>query len=153
MHAKSLQSCPTLCNPMDCNPPGSSVHGILQARKLEWVAIPFSRGSSRPRDRTRVSCLAGGFFAAEPPGPTGLGDPNRMGEWYPPQPLGCQSFPSPFQVYQLCSLNYEVCFWHLKFSDLFEISAVVNTTTPSSVKYPLLFSFLLFWFFKLKYSW
>ena len=41
------QSCPTLCDPMDCSPPGSSVHGILQARILEWVAISFSRGSSR----------------------------------------------------------------------------------------------------------
>ena len=38
------QSCPTLCNPMDCSPPGSSVHGVLQARILEWVTIPFSRG-------------------------------------------------------------------------------------------------------------
>ena len=46
----SLQSCPTLCHPMDCSPPGSSVHGILQARILEWIAVPFSRGSSRPRD-------------------------------------------------------------------------------------------------------
>ena len=44
--SKSLQSCPTLCNPMDDSPPGSSVHGILQARILEWVAVPFSRGSS-----------------------------------------------------------------------------------------------------------
>ena len=44
------QSCPTLCNPMDYSPPGSSVHGILQARMLECVAIPFSRGSSLPRD-------------------------------------------------------------------------------------------------------
>ena len=51
--AKSLQSCPALCDPMDWNP-GSSVHGILQARILEWVAIPFSRGSSQPRDRTQV---------------------------------------------------------------------------------------------------
>ena len=49
------QSCPTLCNPVDCSPPGSSVHGILQARILEWVAISFSRGSSRPRDWTQVS--------------------------------------------------------------------------------------------------
>ena len=55
------QSCPTLCNCMHCIP-GSSVHGILQARILEWVAIPFSRRSSWPRDRTRVSCIAGGFF-------------------------------------------------------------------------------------------
>ena len=46
MRAKSLQSCPTLYNPMDCSLPGSSVHGILQARILEWVAIPFSRDSS-----------------------------------------------------------------------------------------------------------
>ena len=56
------QSCLTLCNPMDCGPPGSSVHGILQARILEWVAIPFSRGSFRPRDRTWVSFIAGRFF-------------------------------------------------------------------------------------------
>ena len=46
--AQLLQSCPTLCNPMECSPPGSSVHGILQARRLEWVALPCSRGSSRP---------------------------------------------------------------------------------------------------------
>ena len=49
------QSCPTLFDPMDCSLLGSSLHGILQARVLEWVAIPFSRGSSRPRDRTQVS--------------------------------------------------------------------------------------------------
>ena len=53
---------------MDCSPPGSSVHGILQVRILEWVAMPFSRGSSRPRDQTRVSCIEGGFFTTEPPG-------------------------------------------------------------------------------------
>ena len=51
------QLCPTLCHPMDCSLPGSSVHGILQARILEWVSIPFSRGSSWPRDQTRVSCI------------------------------------------------------------------------------------------------
>ena len=65
MHAKSLQLCPPLCDPMDCSLPGSSVHGILQARILEWVAVPSSMGSSQPRDRTHVSCvssLAGGFF-------------------------------------------------------------------------------------------
>ena len=53
----------TLCDPMDCSPPGYSVHGIFQARILEWVAISFSRGSSRPRDQTCMSCvpaLAGG---------------------------------------------------------------------------------------------
>ena len=59
------KSCPTLCNPTDCSPPGSSVHRILQARILEWVAISFSRGSSRPRDWTCISCIAGGFFTSE----------------------------------------------------------------------------------------
>ena len=49
----------TLCDPVDCSPPGFSVHGILQARMLEWVAISFSRGSSQPRDRTQVSHIAG----------------------------------------------------------------------------------------------
>ena len=49
------QSCPTLCDPMDCSLPGSSVHGIFQAIVLEWIAISFSKGSSQPRDRTRVS--------------------------------------------------------------------------------------------------
>ena len=56
------QLCPTLCDSTDCSPPGSSVHGILQARILEWVAMPFCRGSSQPRDQTQVSCTAGKFF-------------------------------------------------------------------------------------------
>ena len=59
---KVTQSCPILWNPMDCSLPGSSVHGILQARILEWVANPFSRGSSWPSNRTRVSSIAGRFF-------------------------------------------------------------------------------------------
>ena len=62
---KSLQSCLTLCGPRDRSPPGSSVHGILQARILEWVAMPPSRRSSQPRDLTCVSCgscIAGGFL-------------------------------------------------------------------------------------------
>ena len=56
------QSCPALCNHVDCSLPGSSVHGVLQARILEWVAFPFSRGSSQHRDQTQVSCIAGRFF-------------------------------------------------------------------------------------------
>ena len=56
------QSCLTLCDPGDCTPPGSSIHGILQARTLEWVAISFSRGSSRSRDQTQVSRIAGRRF-------------------------------------------------------------------------------------------
>ena len=58
MCAKLLQSCLTLWNPMDCSLTGSSVHGILQARILEWVAMPSSRGSSQPRDKTRVSYIS-----------------------------------------------------------------------------------------------
>ena len=56
------QSCLILCNPTDYSLPGSTVHGILQARILEWIAIPFSRGSSLSRGWTWVSCVAGGFF-------------------------------------------------------------------------------------------
>ena len=56
------QSCPTVCNTVDWSPPGSSIHGILWARILEWVAISFFRGSSQPRDLTHVSRIAGGQF-------------------------------------------------------------------------------------------
>ena len=59
---KVAQLCPALGDPMDYSSPGSTVHGILQARILEWVAIPFSRGYSQPRDRIQVTCIAGGFF-------------------------------------------------------------------------------------------
>ena len=62
------QSCLTLCDPMDCSPPRLSIPGILQARIPEWVAIFFSRRCSRPRGWSRVSCLAGRFFATESPG-------------------------------------------------------------------------------------
>ena len=61
------QLCLTLWDPMDCRPPGPSVHGMVQARILEWVAISFSKGSSQLRDQTRVSCIAGWFFTTEPP--------------------------------------------------------------------------------------
>ena len=56
------QSRPTLYDPMDCSLPGSSIHGIFQARVLECIAISYSRGSSWPRDWTQVSCIVGGFF-------------------------------------------------------------------------------------------
>ena len=63
VHFSSIpQLCPTLWDSMDCSLPGSSVHGILQARTLEWVAIPVSRGSSQPRDQTWVSYIEGRFF-------------------------------------------------------------------------------------------
>ena len=56
------QSCPTLCDAVDCSLAGSSVHGIFQARTLEWVAVPFSRGSSQPGDWSWVSRIAGRFY-------------------------------------------------------------------------------------------
>ena len=61
------KSYPTLCDPLDWSPPGSSVHGIFQARVLEWVAISFCRVSSRSRDQNFISCIAGEFFTVEPP--------------------------------------------------------------------------------------
>ena len=67
------KSCPTLCDPMDRSPPGSSVHGISQARILYWVAMPSSRGSSQPEDRTCISCTGRWFFTTEP-----LGKPNSF---------------------------------------------------------------------------
>ena len=68
------QLCLTLCNPMDCSPPGFSVHGIFQARILELVVTPFSRGSSQPRDRTLISCIAGRFL-------THLSHQGRLQKW------------------------------------------------------------------------
>ena len=85
---KVTQSCLTLCNPMDYSLQGSSVHGILQQRILEWVAIPFSRGSSQPRDRTQVSHIAGSFFTiwATREAPDVLkASPNEM-IWWPSSP-------------------------------------------------------------------
>ena len=68
-HAKPLQSCPVLCDPMENSPPGSSVHGILQAKTLEWVAMPSDRGSSPPRDQTCVCyVLAGRVFTTSTTG-------------------------------------------------------------------------------------
>ena len=62
------QSCPTLCDPIDCSPPGSSVHGILQARILEWVAMPSSKVSSNPGMELRSPSLQADSLLSEPPG-------------------------------------------------------------------------------------
>ena len=83
-----LLSCPTVCNPMDCRPSGSSVCGILQARILAWIAIPFSRGCSRPRDWTHVSCTVGRFFTVWA---------SHLG-WMVPGPL-----MSPWSLSEVCS--------------------------------------------------
>ena len=83
---KVAQSCLTLCNPLNCSQPDSSVHGILQTRILEWIAVPFSRESFQPRDRTQVSTLQADPLLSEPPG-----KPNDC----PSLPL--ISKPNPFQ--------------------------------------------------------
>ena len=67
VHPRSLQSYSTLCNPLDWSLLGSSVYGTLQAKILEWVAMPFSRGSSRPGVQTCGSCIGGRFFTTKPP--------------------------------------------------------------------------------------
>ena len=80
---KVAQLCLTLCDPMDC-----TVQGILQARLLEWVAFPFSRGSSQLRNRTQVSCIAGEFLPAEPQGKpknTGVGSLSLLQWIFPTQ--------------------------------------------------------------------
>ena len=84
------QSCPTPCEPVDCSPPGSSVHRILQARILEWVAFPFSKGSSQPRDQTQVSTLQADSLPAGPPGKpknTGVGSQSLLQGNLPTQEL------------------------------------------------------------------
>ena len=68
IHTKLLQSCPALCDPMDYSPPSSSVHGILQAIILEWVAIPFSRDLPNPEIRPRSPALQAYSLYSEPPG-------------------------------------------------------------------------------------
>ena len=83
LKVKVAQLCLTLCDPMDYR-----AHGILQARILEWVAVPFSRGSSQPRDRTQVSHIAGGFLPAEPQGKpknTGVGSLSLLQQIFPIQ--------------------------------------------------------------------
>ena len=92
-----------LWDPMDCSPPGSSVHGILQARILQWVAIPFSRASSRPRDRSQVSCIAGRFFPL-----SHQGSPKLSHRYvYIGKSIWCTEFDTIFVFrYLLCVLEY-----------------------------------------------
>ena len=88
------QSCVTLGDPMDCSLPDSSVHVILQAMTLEWVAILFSRGSSQPRDQTLVSCIAGGFFT--------IWATKGAGSAHIAMPLSQFVTPSPSPLCYLC---------------------------------------------------
>ena len=105
------QLCPTLCNPMDCSPPGSSVHGIFQARILEWVAMPLSRGSSLPRDWTQVSCIADRFFTIW------AAQKARLFSYFllysnslPSLPSSCCSHKHPTVKPLLANLHFRVCF-------------------------------------------
>ena len=95
VRVSGAQSCPTLCNSMEWSPPGSSVQEILQARILERPAIPFSRGSSWPKGRTQVSCIAGRFFTIwatrEDPGHSGA----SPGGWVEPKGDVTEGSPLP----------------------------------------------------------
>ena len=130
------QLCPTLSNPMDYSLPVSSVHGILQARILEWVAIPFSRRSSWPRDWKQVSCIAGRCFTTEPPGKPSW----RSGSWLLPTFLGSCSLPSLGSLLLLSHLllwlfptslfSYKDLCDSVTQDDLFVSESVLNQQSP-----------------------
>ena len=124
------QLCSALCNPMDCSPPGSSVHGNLQARILEWVANPFSRGSSRPSDWTCVSCIAGRFFTTWATREA----PFSHTVMYTSQCYSLNSSHLPFPTCpKVCSLHPHLPFWPCKlvqyhFSIWYYFSCTMPTT-------------------------
>ena len=97
------KSCLSLCDPMNYSPPGSSIHGILQARILEWVAIPFSWVSSQPRDRTQVSSIAGRFFTSwqGKPKNTGVGSLSLLQQIFLTQELNWNILHCRLILYQL----------------------------------------------------
>ena len=108
VQAQSLQLCPILCDPMYCSPPGSSVHGISQARILEWVAISSSKRSFGSRDQTYAPCFAGGLFTTEPPG-----KPHTVWVWLnlpsdPPVTWGCAILGKEQSFCELPSLSVKV---------------------------------------------
>ena len=128
---KVAQSCPTLCNPVDY-----IFHGILQARILEWVAIPFSGGSSQPRDWTQVSCIAGGFFTSWVT--------REDQEYWSGQPIpspGDLPNPGMFSYILICLVTF--CYWKklVSHSDNFYFFIIVFCTLC------ILFYFILFHFF------
>ena len=105
------QSCPTLCDPMDCSPPGSSVHGILQARILEWAAISFSSGSSQPRDQTQVTRIAGRLYWLSHQGSL-VNTDGSTGEYGPrpaPRLLRALLNPPPAPTPLACALLLNQC--------------------------------------------
>ena len=117
VHAKSLQSCLTLGNSMGCSPPGSSVCGILQARILEWVAMPFSRGSSQPRNQTRSPAQQADSLPSEHQG--------RKPRFYV-----CVSIYSVFLFF--CFFFLSLSFWLTSFCITGSKSTHVSTDDPAS---------------------
>ena len=104
------QLCVTLCDPMDCSLPGSSIHGIFQASVLEWVAISFSKESSRPRDETQVSCIVGRRFTVW------ARKGHKVGVWinlpnhYQTLPTGCIQCHSLFLTSRYETINFSTPF-------------------------------------------
>ena len=99
-----LQSCPALCDPIDCSLPGSSVHGILQAKILEWVAVPSSRGSSNPGIEPRSPALQADCLVSEPPGKpknTGVGSLSLLQGIFLTQESNCGLLHCRQILYQL----------------------------------------------------
>ena len=109
----ALQPCLTLCNPVDYSRPGSSVHGVLQAKILEWVAIPFSKGSSAPKDRTQVSCMAGRFLTIWDTREGFLEVMTRLKKkWFPCRPWAIrtlqQEWASSVGFCDACRISYSI---------------------------------------------
>ena len=153
------QSCLSLCDPVECSPPGSSVHGILQARILEWVAIPFSRGSAQPRDQIWVSCTAVRFFTVELPVSSHLVVAllfcwwfpllhESFSVWYSPICLFLLWFPSPEETdlkKNIATTNVNVFFLGVL---CFQILQVGLQTILSLFLYVVLGSVLISFFYK-----
>ena len=109
LKVKVAQLCPSLCDPMDCSPPGSSVHGIHQARILAWVAVPFSKGFLQLWHRTQVSHIAGKFFTSwatrEAQEYTGVGSLFLLQGIFPTQELNQSLLHCRWNLYQLSYLT------------------------------------------------
>ena len=106
VHAQSLQSCPTLCYPMDCSPPGSSLHGISQGRIMKWVVMPSSRRSTQDREQTYISCIAGRFFTTDHQGSPILDSATHI----PPRPPIASLLELWFKLIRIClNILYVSC--------------------------------------------